>query len=83
MPSASDATRRAVYGLVLCLLGVACGVLISCANDEPEPVEAPVVIPEDVQKAFYPVCRHRLISSQGDIESKKIINMILAETPFV
>ena len=41
------------------------------------------VIPEDVAAAFYPVCRHRLVSSQGFDVVKKIINQIMAETPFV
>lgn len=41
------------------------------------------VIPEDVTAAFYPVCRHRLVSSQGFEAVKNIINQILDDTPFV
>ncbi|WP_154222232.1 AAA family ATPase [Marinicella rhabdoformis] len=40
------------------------------------------LIPEDVADAFYPVCRHRLVSSQGFDVVKKIIHQIAADTPF-
>ena len=41
------------------------------------------LIPEDVEAAFYPVCRHRLVSSQGFDVVKTIIHQMLSDTPFV
>ncbi len=41
------------------------------------------LIPEDVSLAFYPVCRHRLVSNQGFDAVKTMIHQMLEDTPFV
>ncbi len=41
------------------------------------------LIPEDVQMAFYPVCRHRLLCKQGNKAVKSIVKEIQQETVFV
>lgn len=41
------------------------------------------LIPEDVLQAFYPICRHRLVSRQGFDAVREMIKQMRDETPFV
>ena len=40
------------------------------------------ITPADIQRAFYPVCRHRLLTKEG-LAATEIINQILHDTPVI